>query len=180
MLCICNVQYIRQMSDKTRRCAVLQKIPNWKLWQEDRKCFKSMSPLPCVQWSYFPYTETRFCNLGKGRIKGILINKLSLEYIYRFPIMWNYERDINHKSYMKNTVEAQIPASIIQSEGLRETNMMQGGFNYVKTPLWKFFFFSVCHRAPLMNLCYSKWLWSGEPQNADSSICFSPVELMPW
>lgn len=57
---------------------------------------------------------------------------------------------------MKNTVEAQIPASIIQSEGLRETNMMQGGINYVKTPLWKFSFFSVCHRAPLMNLCYSK------------------------
>lgn len=57
------------------------------------------------------------------RTKWILINKLSLEYIYRFPIMWNYERDINHKSYMKNIVEAQIIASIIQSEGLRETNM---------------------------------------------------------
>lgn len=107
------------------------------------------------------------------RTKGILINKLSLEYIYSFPIMWNYERDINHKSYMKNIVEAQIPASILQSEGLRETNMMQGGFNYVKIPLWKFFFFlcaTECVCRAEQNLCYSKWLWSGEPQNADSSI----------
>lgn len=53
--------------------------------------------------------------------------------------------DSNHKSYMKNILEARILASI---EGLHETNMMQGGFDYVKSTSGNSFF-SVCHRVPL-------------------------------
>lgn len=114
------------MSEKNRRCAVLQKFLTASC-ESRQEVFQKHGSTSLRAVELLPLYGDQILQFGQ-RTKGILINKLSLDYINSFPIMWNYERDINHKRYIK-TVEAQIPASILQSEGIRETNMMQGGFN---------------------------------------------------
>lgn len=59
---------------------------------------------------------------------------------------------MNIKVILK-AVEAQILAFVLQSEGLHEIDMVQGGFDYVKSTSLEILFFCVC---TLMNLCYSK------------------------
>ncbi len=89
------------MSDKTRRCAVLQKFLTASC-ESRQEVFQKHGSTSLRAVELLPLYGDQILQFGQ-RTKGILINKLSLDYIYRFPIMWNYERDINHKRYIKNS-----------------------------------------------------------------------------
>lgn len=95
-----------------------------------------MCPLPCVQWSYFPYTETRFCNLGKRQkefwLISFLINKI-MNMSLIIEAIWKNGGSTDFYIY-----------STSWGPSWNQTNMMQGGFDVKSTSME-----ILCHRVPL-------------------------------